>query len=1029
MTDNYLKEKKLAKRIVELDEYRYTPLVEMNDWRMEEDVSKEEVYPPEKWSNMLRIGETWRGRDRYLWINHEIELPVKENLWFKFDFGRTGGGYNSGFESLLFLDGKPYQGVDSNHTEVFIDPSYYGKHVSVSLKLWSGLEGGGQEVIQVHQLKCAQLTTQNIMADQLFYMSNMMSKTISELSDNDPTKYLLLNQLDAAFRVIDWSYPGSDQFYDTIELANEKLNNTLEGNKKESELSVTAVGHTHIDVAWLWRLKHTAEKTARSFSTVLRLMEQYPDYYFLQTQPQLYKYIKNLYPEMYVKIKERIAEGRWEVDGAMWLEADCNIPSGESLTRQILHGKKFVKDEFGKQMNYLWLPDVFGYSWALPQILKKSGIHTFMTTKISWNQYNRMPHDTFYWKGIDGTAILTHFVTTPPLGDTQGWESKWFYTYNGELEPSTVLGSYQAYQDKALNNELLISYGYGDGGGGVNREMLENRRAMDKIPGLPTIKTGKAKDYFERLHQTIEHATAPVSEWDGELYLEYHRGTYTSQAFVKKINRKIELKLRETEILFSLFEMAGEKKYPKEKIYDTWEILLRNQFHDIIPGSSIKEVYKDHKKEAKTMLQSIEFLNEELKGNQKDIYTVYNTNGFSRTSLVDIEETREGVFKNLVGEIVPSVQLADRHAVLIDTIPPFQEISLIFEEGTLNGNIHQVESNHVNRIETPFYVIEWEASGEITKLYDKENQRNVLLGSGNVFQLFEDKPLDYDAWDIDVFYSEKEKQLSATRSYINEKNDLFTSIMFEYDFGRSKIIQEMIVYQFSRRIDFKTNVHWEERQQLLKVKFDVDVRSNEATYDIQYGNVKRATHNNTSWDFAQFETVGHQWADLSEAFYGVSLLNDSKYGYDIKGNSMRLTLLKGAIYPDPTADIGEHEFTYSLLPHSGNFIVGKTVEEAWEINSPLSFIQKSDSVLPKLDISIEGILMIDAIKKAESSDGWILRFHDHTGGRRTVKISMKGMKWQETNLMEEPISEPYFEEFEIELDPYEIKTFKLVSKD
>lgn len=358
--------------------------------------------------------------------------------------------------------------------------------------------------------------------------------------------------------------------------------------EKHSPVNVYCVGHTHIDMAWLWRLKYTHEKASRSFSTVLRMMEMFPEYIFLQTQPQIYEYIKEDFPEIFEEIRKRVKEGRWEADGGMWVEADCNLTSGESLTRQLLIGSRFLKEEFGKDVEYLWLPDVFGYSWALPQILKKSGIDVFMTTKISWNQFNRMPHDTFHWKGMDGTEVLTHFITTP-----ESWNGpdSWFYTYNGLLTAKTVKGVWEAYSEKAMNKDLLISYGYGDGGGGVNRDLLEARRRIDKIPGLPNLKTSTAGDYFRKLKENVENTDQYVNTWDGELYLEYHRGTYTSQAYNKRMNRKMELLYRRAEWMTAMAAMgAGSLSLAaQEKLTKGWKMILTNQFHDIIPGSSIHE--------------------------------------------------------------------------------------------------------------------------------------------------------------------------------------------------------------------------------------------------------------------------------------------------------------------------------------------------------------------------------------------------------------------------------------------------------
>lgn len=1023
----FFTENKLQNQINEIGSLRYRNKHEISNWKVMEDISKREKYPPKDFSKgqPFPIGSHWEGRDYYLWIQDVVMIPKDGINCLVFDFGKTGDGHNSGFESLLFINGEPYQGVDSNHKEVFLDRSLLGKEVTMCLKLWSGLEGGGPEQTQRHHFKQADMVQVDEASDDFYYTAKMMVDTAVQLAKDDPNHYLLLNTVNESMKKVDWSYPGSDDFYQSIQEANHYLQEQVASFDKKEAVTVTAIGHTHIDVAWLWRLKHTREKAARSFSTVLKLMEQYPEYIFLQTQPQLYQYIKEDYPEIYEKIKQKIRDGVWEVDGAMWLEADCNIPSGESLTRQILHGAKFIKEEFDQDIHYLWLPDVFGYSWALPQILKKSNIDTFMTTKISWNQMNRMPHDTFMWKGIDGTEVLTHFITTPVPGATSDWatQTNWFYTYNGELEPETVLGIYRGYSDKDINENLLLSYGYGDGGGGVNRDMLEKRRRMDLIPSLPNVKTGKAVDYFEQLHKTIENTEQYVHTWDGELYLEYHRGTYTSQAYVKKMNRKIELMLRELEILYSNAEINGDQNYPHMELFKDWQTLLRNQFHDIIPGSSIKEVYQDYREEIKEVLESIEQLKNQLI--QKTGYlALVNTTGWERTSLVEFPD--EGMYQTSTGEMVSTHRVDDKILGVV-SVPAFSNVTLVVSDDLRRVEQTATGIEYENGVETDFYRVMWNDSGHITGIYDKEFKRQVLNGLGNVFQLFEDKPMNFDAWDIDIYYQEKMTELTADRISVKENNPLYVSVLSEYRFGQSTIIQEMLLYKHTRRIDFKTRVNWQERQQLLKVKFDANVRAIEATYDIQYGNVKRPTHWNTSWDLAKFETVGHQWADLSQQDYGVSLLNDCKYGYDIKGQQIRLTLLKGGIYPDPTADVGEHEFIYSLLPHEGDFISGKTVEEAWEINQPLSFVTDEQFSLPKIAIETNGSLSIDALKKAEDGEGWIFRCHDHLGATRDISLELpEGFSWQEVNLLEEKQSDLQRGTLQFTLNPYEIQTYRLL---
>ncbi|MFZ7946248.1 alpha-mannosidase [Neobacillus sp. 19] len=1026
---------KVKSRIEELNDYRYQNREGINEWFYKEDETKSEKYPPkvdETW-NVFRRGETWSGRDYYIWLSSKLSIPDSKDDEFVllFNFGKTDGGTNSGFESLLFINGVPYQGVDANHKEVFIDKRFYGTTIDLSLKLWSGLEGGGPPRTIKHDFKYSDIASLQPDVDDLYYTAKMVLETAQILDKNDPNKVILEKALAKTFTCIDWSEPGSESFYQSCIEANDTMQREIEKLDKHTPVTVTAIGHTHIDVAWLWRLKHTREKAARSFSTVLRLMERYPDYYFLQSQPQLYSYMKKDYPEIYEQIKQRVADGSWEIDGGMWLEADCNIPSGESIVRQLLHGTQFMKNEFDKEPNFLWLPDVFGYSWALPQILVKSNLKAFMTTKISWNQFNRMPHDTFWWKGIDGSKILTHFITTPEPED-YGTDS-FHYTYNGVLEPKTVKGVYDNYIDKNINQEMLVCYGHGDGGGGVNREMLEQRRRLDKIPGLPHVKTGSAKQYFENLRETVENTDEYVHTWDGELYLEYHRGTYTSQAFVKKFNRKLELGYREAEFLrlWALKE-NGQYEYPMDKLHDGWEIILRNQFHDIIPGSSIHEVYEDARIEYGVATEILERINEEFRckivNNQSNEWNIFNSNAWERSDFVFIPETTAGLrFVNHANQPLESVELADGYRVYVPNIPSlgYETIKgFSTKEGTAEAEVFIVEER---KVETPFYVIEWNTDGQLVGLLDKETGREVLAGKGNVFQLFEDKPMNFDAWDIDIYYSEKMKEITASEITVNKKNHLFVEIEFTYQFGKSDITQTMIVSSKSKRIDFKTKVNWNERQQLLKVAFPVNVRTTEATYDIQFGNVKRPTHWNTSWDMARFESVAHQWVDLSEYQFGVSLLNDSKYGHDIKDNVIRLTLLKGAIDPDPTADVGEHEFTYSLYPHSGDFIQANTVQEAWAVNCPLEAVSGTVPFVQQQLITFmnEPKILIDAIKKAENSDGVIVRFHDYTGGTQkvTFKANFPFSSWTETDLMENPIGDLVStNEVDVTVKPFEIKT-------
>lgn len=1036
----FFTDRKLEARLYELASYRYRDIIPFESLFAKEDtagVSNPEIPTSDACWDLMAVGERWSGRDRYLWLRKTMSVPKAwegKKIVGIFDFGSTGGGNNSGFESMLYIEGKPYQGVDSNHKEAFFDSNYAGKDLELVFRLWSGLEGGGNPTPQEHRINRADLAWLDEKVDDLFFMTRVILETLKVLNEFDPVVPQLRMALDKAYKLIDWSYPGSEAFYESVHAADDLLNELIDSMDKNSLVKVKCVGHTHIDVAWLWRLKHTREKCARSFSTVLRLMEQYPEYTFLQTQPQLYEYIKEDHPEMFEKIKAKVKEGNWEADGGMWVEADCNLTSGESLTRQILVGGKFFREELGQEIKYLWLPDVFGYSWALPQILKKSGIPMFMTTKISWNQYNRMPHDTFKWRGMDGSEVLTHFITAPEPWSQPG---SWFYTYNGHLTPKIVKGVYDAYSDKNLTDELLISFGYGDGGGGVNRDMLEYRRRVDKMPGLPSLETSKAADYFKDLREKIENTDEYVHTWDGELYLEYHRGTYTSQAYNKKMNRYLENYYRNVEWLTAMdaINKGDIKEAKQDELTEGWKIILTHQFHDIIPGSSINEVYKDshvNYEKAEAIAKEIEqsvFTN--IMGAEESTWTVINNTNWGRSDYAHIVTEAKGQFVDEAGNVLKAQETHNGYVVYVDNIPAmgWKVIKLVDNTSNSIENNTNVFTFADGIIETPFYHVELNEVGHMTSLVDKKADRQVLAkgAKANVIQMFEDKPLAHEAWDIDIYYQEKMREVTdLTRMEVTEKGPLHMVVRLEWNYMNTKIKQDMTFYVEDKRIDFKTWVDFRERKQLMKVAFPVDIRSTYATYDVQYGNVQRPTHWNTSWDWARFETVAHKWVDLSERNYGVSLMNDCKYGHDIKNNVIRLTLLKSATHPDTEQDQGEHEFTYSLLPHEGSWVDADTEIRAYYLNNPLKVEagKAKEDVYSFLNIDNKYI-EVDAVKRSEDGKTLVIRCHEYTGGKQkaTITLDAKVKGWQESNLMEKPEGDHFISEaITLEFGPYEVKT-------
>jgi len=820
-------------------------------------------------------------------------------------------------------------------------------------------------------------------------------------------------------------------------------------NRPENPVTVHSIGHTHIDVAWKWPLKQTRQKAVRSFRTVLNLMERYPEYKFMSSQPQLYEFVKEEAPDLFEEIKNKIREGRWEPEGAMWLEPDCNLASGESLIRHILYGRRFFEKELGGPANeVLWLPDVFGYSAAIPQIMKQSGLNYFMTTKLGWNEYNQFPYDTFRWKGIDGSEVLTYLITTRDYHKKDEPVRGFSTTYNGRQDARQIMGTWQRYQNKDVSKEVLTCYGYGDGGGGPTEEMLEQSRRLEySVARCPKTRQTFIKDFFHTLEERLDSKRLPV--WSGELYLEYHRGTYTSMAKNKKYNRMCEFLNGDAEFYSVLDQILTEgAEYPSKALEENWKLLLLNQFHDILPGSSIQEVYEDSKLQYEKILKTDREIIEKSRcrvlnacgyntePEEGEALAVWNSLSFLRTGLIELkapvkdsglltQKTSDGGFLYLAADVTAKgfrVFKKDSVEASLDESSVFESIETDSEERPVN-------------ISTPFYEAEFDSCGNLTRLYDRKEERNLLKEGafGNQLLVFEDRPLEFDAWNIDSTYGEKGWLINeAEEVKLAENGPVRGSILIIRRFMDSTLEQKICFYKHTARIDFKTRIIWNQHQMLLKAAFPLDILNNEADYDIQFGNVSRPTHENTSWDKARFEVCAHKWADVSEAGYGAALLNDCKYGYDIRDSVIRLTLIKSGIFPYPDADQGEHIFTYSLYPHSGDFRKGGVVQEAYDLNCPLEGTVVKGTGADScsiLEIEEENILA-DTVKLSEDGDGIIIRFYE-TYGKRTrahVKLPAAGdASFLECTCMEEEknLLEEKNGVLEILFKPYEIKTIKI----
>jgi len=1048
--------KEKAKRYIrDLKNYIYTDKISIEKFKFHKgDLpgAYKADFDDQGWS-IFKSGNRWGGRDITVWFRTKIDIPAgwisdkESDLYLAIDMGQRQ--QSSEIEALIYINGSPTQGLDRNHYEVYLKRGWMASgELNIAIKSFSGLKE------EDHLFKEANLVKVSRETEDFYYRTLSILETLDVLREGSVNYESLIKFLNEAINIVDFRKPGSEEFYKSIKKANSNLKRKLAEFKSEKENRpiVNVIGHSHIDVAWLWRLKHTREKCSRTFSTVIHLMSQYPEYLFLQSSPQLYEFVEEDYPEIFTKIKEKIKTGSWEVTGGMWVEADCNIPSGESLIRQFLFGTRYIKEKFGIDCKILWLPDVFGYSWALPQIIKKSGLKYFMTTKISWNQFNRPEYDTFSWRGIDGTEILTHFITTP------GMSGEPFYTYNGILNPVSIQGIWDNYHQKDINNELLFSYGWGDGGGGPTKEMIEMVKKMQELPGIPEVKFDKAEPFFDRLFEKVnDNPRLPV--WDGELYLEYHRGTYTSQAKVKKNNRLSEVLYHNVELFNTIANsFINDYKYPQEEINSGWKIILRNQFHDIIPGSSIHEVYEDSAEEFTKVFESgKKILNDSLKTLAKNInlegekLVVFNPLSWGRGGIVSIHweekfakksvwtEDNKKLFTKIVG------QKEKKLIIYVPEVPALGYRAFrVVEDNDIDSNISMPLTDKLiikkDYIENKYYCLKLNKIGQITSLYDKERQREILPkeNKANVFQAFEDRPMSFDAWDIDIYYQEKKYEINnLVEMEIEEEGPDRGVIRFVWRFLDSIIEQRMIIYNNQKRIDFKTDVDWRQHQILLKVAFPVDVRATKATYEIQFGNAERPTHWNTSWDYARFEVAAQKWADLSGRDYGVSLINDCKYGYDIKDKIIRLTLIKSGIEPDAEADQGHHSFTYSLYPHQGDWFQGQTTKEAYELNYPFLAINlEGDGGNLPTKCSLVNVeassVILDTIKKAEDDDSIILRFYEYGNQRDIARVNfyLKVKEIVECNLMEKGIKKIDFKnsELKFEVKPYEIKTFKIKIK-
>jgi alpha-mannosidase len=709
---------------------------------------------------------------------------------------------------------------------------------------------------------------------------------------------------------------------------------------------LAAIGHAHIDTAWLWPLAETQRKMVRTFSSQTANMDRYAEFRFACSQAQQYDWIRTRAPELYERIRRHAEAGRWVPVGGTWVEPDCNLPSGESLVRQFLHGQRFFEREFGRRCREFWNPDVFGYNGQLPQIMRGAGITRFLTQKLSWNRFNRPQHHTFTWQGMDGSEVLAHF---PPAD-----------TYNATAEVEQLRRGARDYKDHDRSGRSLLVFGYGDGGGGPTPEMLETLRRVRDLQGVPRTRMVTADEFFTELEADAKELPVIL----GELYFELHRGTYTTQGAVKRGNREGERALHDADLLAALAARTGTAEHPSERLAELWRLLLLNQFHDILPGSSIALVNEDAARDhAEVRTGADAIADTALAALAKEVGrpTPFNTIGFDRTEVA---------------------RAPDRGLVWVEA--PAYGFGAIADAPTA---VSVTETGDALVLENGLLLAELGRDGCLRSLVELGSGREALAGPGNVLQVYDDHPTAFDAWDVDPFHLETVADCPPARACdVRSSGPLRAEVAFDRPVGRASALRQVARLDAgSRRLEFHCEADWHESHTMLKVLFPVAVRSPNATYQMQFGFTERPTHFSTSRDLARFEVPGHRFADLSEHGFGVALLTDCKYGYSTYGNEMRISLLRSPKAPDPEADMGSHTFAYAVMPHAGGWREAGVVGEAARFETPLRWAPGGGEPGSRFSVD-DPNLVLDTVKRAEDSDALVLRLYEAHGARGTARL-------------------------------------------
>ena len=913
----------------------------------------------------LKKGDLYFSPDGSAFIEAEAEIPASMRGREVYFYLKTSA------EMIVKCNGFYLGGIDPNRGRIAVTPYISDSRLHFEIEAYNRSKPDDErnpEVLAVRGCRQifegASLRTVNQTVQSLVYDIELLLDIAKSDLFAEGFRDLVNKELSNALNLIDFDDFRTE---DAAAAAAYIQNRIFENKTYKGSGNVALVAHSHLDIAYYWRRIHSVQKNLRTVLIQLRLMDKYPDFRYAHTQAFTYETLEKYYPEVFAELKEKIAAGRFEPVGAMYVESDCNLPSAESLIRQCLYGQQYFREKFGLTVNSCWLPDVFGNSWILPQILKKSGVDYFVSNKMStWNDTNRFPHNNFIWRGIDGTEV---FACVPPTH---------FITWN---MPSQIQENWEAYQEKNSGGQTLNMFGYGDGGSGATEEMVELMHRFGSVSVMPQTAHVSAKAFLEK---NLKGNDA-LECWDGELYLEMHRGTFTTKSELKRYNRLLENKFRTAELVSVIRRRSGAP-YPAERLRDLYKKLLVNQFHDILPGSHITPVYRD----AIADYQEIDAALDEIIGSGNGYF---NPLSFDRTQAVfledekgnDVREGKRGIWR----------------------LPGKGMLSCIDFEGTADDTswitVHGLQT------ETPFYSVRFAQDGSFLSLYDKALAREWVQNDFNKLRIYDDRPGNYDAWDILPNYADRQIEIGI-REPLHFVSADGECARFEAVLSTERSVWRLIIRLFraARTIEVENDVNWNEKHKLAKMLFSCNLLTRELVSDTSAGFIRRETHRNTTWQQARFEVCQHKWSDMSETGGGIALINEGKYGIGARNNEMSLSLLRATIRPDPTSDIGRHHFSYLIYPHAGDFVEAQVNRLAHEYNTPLIRADLS------LDLDFSP-LYLQSAKLSENGDSIVYRLSEQDGARGRLKL---GKPYYLMNLLEDVIGETDV----IDYRPFEIIT-------